>query len=137
VTSDEARAIVYDEFQSQWDLAAVPMEFEGEPFKERAPGLPWARLAFRDYGGGQRTLGPEDGRLYVRVGAAFVNIFVPATSGMKDGATLAHTARAILEGRRFGDLVFNDGTTTQTPLSKGEKTRQFNVEVRCTYDERK
>jgi len=137
VTPDEARAAVYVEFTSQWAGRTV-LHRDGEAgFSEPGPGTPWARLSFRNYGGGQLSLGPSGGRKYRRIGAAFVQVFTPAAQGTGVGATLAHEARAILEGRSISGVDFNDGIITETPLDAGEKNRQTNVEVRCTYDETK
>lgn len=137
MTPDEARAATYTQFLSGWGTTTT-VRLEGrEEAGEPGPGIPWVRVAFRHYGGGQQTLGPAGGRKYQRVGAALVQVFTPITSGPGLGATLAHAARAILESRRFGDLVFNDGQITEIPLRGGEKNHQTNVEVRCTYDEEK
>jgi hypothetical protein len=138
VTPDEARRAIYDEFLDQWDQGVAALELEGEPFKEPGPGASWARLSFRQLGGGQLTLGPTGSRKYRRRAGAFVQVFVPATQGgMRLGASLAHDARAILEGRRVSGVEFDDGQVSEIPLRRGEKSRQFNVEVRCTYDETK
>lgn len=134
MTPDAARKAVYDEFLSSWG-ATTPVTLEGELESEPGPGRPWARLSFRNLDGGQVTLGPSGGRVYRRVAAAFVQVFTPAARGMQAGATLAQQARAIFEGKRIGEVEFNDGTVTEIPLAGGEKSLQTNVEVRCSYDE--
>ena len=137
MTPDEARAAAYTQFLTEWGTTSA-VRLEGrEEAGEPAPGTTWVRLSFRNYGGGQQTLGPVGGRKYRRVGAALIQVFTPITAGPGLGATLAHAARAIFESRRFGDLVFNNGTITEIPLQRGEKNHQTNVEVRCTYDEEK
>lgn len=137
MTPDEARSVVYIEFAAQW-ADRTPLHRDGEAGFEQPPtGITWARLSFRNYGGGQLTLGPTGGRKYRRLGAAFVQVFAPAVKGIGVGATLAHEARAILEGRSINGVEFNDGIVTESPFAEGEKYRQTNVEVRCTYDETK
>jgi len=138
VTPFEVLDEVYRRFKAEWDAddAAVLLEGDGKP--EPGPGSPWVRVSFRDYGGGQHTLGPEGARIYQRTGAAFVQVFTPSVQGPGLGATLAHRARAIFEGRRLGpELTFLDGRVSEAPLSSGDRSYQTNVEVRCTYDETK
>lgn len=136
MTPDEACAALYAEFLDQW-AARTPLELEGEPFKTPAPGTTWARLSFRGLGGGQHTMGDESARIFRRRAAAVVNVFTPATAGMKTARTLAHAARAILEGRRVEGLDFLSGQVTETPLDKSQRNRQIDVVVECTYDETK
>lgn len=137
MTPDEARSAVYVEFAVQW-ADRTPLHRDGEAgFVEPAPGTAWARLSFRNLAGGQTTMSPLGSRKYTRAAAAFVQVFTPAAAGVGIGATLAHEARAILEGRNVGAVNFTDGTITESPFAEGEKSRQTNVEVRCTYPEDK
>jgi hypothetical protein len=136
VTPDEAREAVYAAFLTQW-ADQTPVALEGRKFDEPEPGVSWVRLAFRNYGGGQHTLGPSAGRIFRRTGAALVQVFTPASKGMGPGATLAQAARAIFEGRTVGAVQFNDGQVREIPLQGEEKSLQTNVEVRGTYDETK
>lgn len=137
MTPDQARAAVYKEFKTQWaDRTVLHREGEAD-FSEPPPGTVWARLSFRNLGGGQLTLGPLGGRKYRRLASAFVQVFSPVSLGLGVGATRAQEARAILEGRTVDGVAFNDGTITEIPLDEGEKNYQTNVEVACTYDEDK
>ena len=143
MTPDQARAAVYDEFLTQWaDETPVILEGQAGPqAAEPEPGVKWVRVAFRNLGGGQLTLGASGGRKYRRDAAALVQVFVPSVAGTGPGATLAHAARAIFEGKAITvgseRVEFNDGRITEVPLSGGERSLQTNVEVRCTYDETK
>jgi hypothetical protein len=142
MTPDQARSAVYKEFALQWADRTV-LHRDGEAgFVEPNPGIAWVRLSFRNLGGGQLTLGPALGRKYRRTASAFVQVFTPPVQGVGVGATLAHDARAILEGVAIlavgtERVEFNDGVVTESPFSEGEKFRQTNVEVRCSYDETK
>lgn len=137
MTPDEARAETYRQFLTAWGTTTT-VRLEGrEEAGEPATGTPWVRVAFRNFGGGQQTLGPAAGRKYLRTGAVLVQVFTPVDRGIGLGATLSHAARAIFEGRRFGDLYFFDGQVREIPLSGGDKNNQINVEVRATYDETK
>jgi hypothetical protein len=137
VTPDEARSAVYVEFTTQW-ADRTPLHRDGEAgFEQPDTGISWARLSFRNFGGGQTTLSPLGSRKYTRVGAAFVQVFTPAAKGIGVGAVLVQAARGILEGRNVGALNFNDSTITESPFAEGEKYRQMTVEVRCTYPEDK
>lgn len=137
MTPDQARAAIYTEFADQWAARTV-LHREGElGFSEPAQGIPWARLSVRHTGGGQLTLGPLGGRKYRRRGLAIVQIFSPLASGMSVGATRAHEARAILEGRTVDGVCFDDGVIQELPLGEGERSYQTNVEIEFTYDEDK
>jgi hypothetical protein len=137
VTPDGARAAAYTQFLSEWGTTTT-VRLEGrEEAGEPGVGTPWVRVAFRNYGGGQHTLGPTGSRIYRRTGAVFVQVFAPIERGPGYGATLAQAARAIFEGRRFGELDFFDGQIIEIPLRSGERNTQTNVEVRCAYDETK
>ena len=137
MTPDEARSAVYKRFKTQWADRTV-LHREGEAgFSEPPPGTAWVRLSFRNFGGGQRSLGPVGGRKYRRSASVFVQAFTPAVAGVGAGATLAHEARAILEGVDVDGVAFDDGIITELPLGEGEKSYQTNVEVRATYDETK
>lgn len=138
MTPDQAASAIYAEFLAQWGTSTrVVLDGQGDQ-TEPGPGVEWVRVSFRDYAGGQHTLGPIGSRKYRRLGAAWVQTFVPVERGRGRGTTLAHAARAILEGRTLGlELSTYDGVVTQVPLPRGEKSYQTNVEVRVAYDETK
>lgn len=135
-TIDEARAAIYEEFLDQWGTT-TPLALEGRAFSEPPPGVSWARLSMRNLGGGQSTLGDAGARIFRREASVFVQVFTPVNAGMAEGATLAQSARAILEARRIGGVELYDGVVNERPLAPGDKNAQINVEVRCTYDETK
>lgn len=144
MTPDEARASAYAAFLDEWGSTTL-VQLEGRDFSVPPPGTRWVRVSFRNYGGGQHTLGPPagsaeapaGGRIFRRVGAVLVQVFTPSSEGLGIGATLAHAARAIFEGRRVGGVDFYDGQIRESPLGRGERSYQTNVEVRCSYDETK
>lgn len=137
MTLDEARSAAYAEFLSAWgDETPVRLEYREADLREPGPNVAWVRVAFRNYGGGQLTLGPQDGRIYRRQAAVLIQVFTPVVSAGL-GATLAQVARAIFEGRTVGGLQFNDGQVRESPLASSDKSYQTNVEVRVTYDETK
>lgn len=142
MTPDEARSAVYSRFLDQWDdRTVVALEGREDDNSEPGPDVRWVRLSVRNLGGGQLTLGPTGGRKYRREASAFVQVFTPSSKGMGPGATLAHEARAILEGTTITvgteRVEFYDGTIREIPLGAGEKSLQVNVEVRFSYDETK
>lgn len=142
MTPDQARSAVYARFLDDWGTTTlVALEGRDSDVAEPGPGVSWVRVTFRNLGGGQLTLGPSGGRKYRRLASALVQVFTPASSGMGPGATLAHQARAIFEGKAIPvgseNVEFNDGAVREVPLERGEKSIQTNVEVSCTYDETK
>lgn len=138
MTPDELRAAAYSRFNANWSDATVQIHYEGNPFTEPAPGTEWIRVAVRNLGGGQSTLGQTGSRKYDRVFAVVMQVFVPIDEGMKQGAMHAQAARAIFEGVRLDDEAWMyDGTISEQALRDGAKSRQINVEVSGVYLETK
>lgn len=129
---------VYQRFRTQWGATTSFVHYEGHPFTEPGPDVEWVRIAVRNTGGGQATLGEEGNRKYDRQVSVFVQVFTPVTGGVARGAILAQAARAIFEGVRLDpEAWFNDGVIEEQPVRDGAKSRQINVEVFGVYLETK
>lgn len=134
-TLAEARTSVYQRWIDNW--TQTPFVFEGEADKALFSGTAdWARLIYRNTGGGQKTLGKATNRKYERFASVLVSIFVPVDTGTTTAATLAQAARAIFEGVSFSGIFFNDGVVREIGEGDG-RWFQTNVEVFSDYEETK
>jgi len=98
-TITDARATLYTEFSTNFTgVPAARITFDNEKF-DPPSDVSWVRFAVRHFGGGQESLGDAGARKFNRTGAAFVQVFVPQDTGVRDADILAQEARTIMEGK--------------------------------------
>ena len=133
-TVAEARNSVYQRWIDNWTL--TPFVFEGEGDEDLFGGsVAWARLSYRNTDGGQKTLGPLNGRKYERFASAVIQLYTPSDEGLTEAGTLAQAARAIFEGVTFDGIYFNNGVVRE--IGDDGRWFQTNVEVFSDYEETK
>ena len=130
-TIDEAREAVYARWIAEWGSRTI-YTFENEKFTEPENEV-WIRVSVRNLVGGQKTLGPKNGRKFERKAAIYVQIFAPKETGMADSGSHAQFALGIYEGESFSDLDCFDGSARELP--EEEKWQPILVEIFFDYAE--
>jgi hypothetical protein len=98
-TITAARESLYTEFYNSFTgVPQARITFDNEKF-DPPEDVSWVRFAVRHFGGGQESLGDVGARKFNRTGAAFVQVFIPQDTGIRDADTLAQEARTVLEGK--------------------------------------
>lgn len=129
-TLNEARASVYDRWNTQWGVT-TPFTFDNEHFS--TPDAPWARLTVRNTESLQETLGAPGNRHFRRSASVFVQLFDLVDVGLANLDSLAQTARGIFEGVSFSGLDFTNVVIRESGVDG--KWFQFVVEAFFDYDE--
>lgn len=125
---------ITDRWSSQWGNT-TPTAHENTPFSPSGDS-PWVRLAVRDGGATQVSLGPQSRDRHS--GIVYVQVFVPARQGEERGRWLASKAAAVF---RKVDVVATQGVATfRVPyvysVDVGEEDWwQLNVVCPYTFDE--
>lgn len=132
-TMNQAREAIYSAFTTAWG-STTSIALDNEAFTP-AEGSPYVRLAVRHLGRRQSTLGKPGNRKFESLGAAFVQVFVPINTGVKDADVLAKAAQDIFEGVTLAgvEVSFLDVTVRET----GPSGKWFGVTVQAdfNYDE--
>jgi len=136
MTTDQARTIIYQEFEDKWNPSAptVPFCFPNEEF-DASDLKEWVRVSVRHALGGQWTLGQSGGRVFRRRGAVYIEVYSPVDRGLLRLDELMSAARDIYEGKNISQVCFNDGQCFELPAE--EQWARGDVSVAFWYDETK
>jgi hypothetical protein len=135
MTLNEAREAIYAQWASEWGTT-TRYGLASEYFNPNAAATSWARVTVRQVGGGQSTLGPENGRKYTRDAVITVQIGTPVTASEADGDTLARAAQLVFESERLdADLWCFDSVVRERGFDG--KWNLYDVETPCQYEETK
>ena len=100
-TLSQAKDAMLTEYVTNTILPDAQVTLENEQF-EPPTDLPWVRASVRHFDTGQYSQGGVGSRKFQRVGALFVQIFIPQdTGGTAPADTIAHEARTLLEGKHL------------------------------------
>lgn len=103
----EAKDAMLTEYVTNTILATTQVTLENEQFTP-PDDTPWVRASVRHFDGGQDSLGGVGSRKFSRIGALFVQIFIPQdTGGTAPADTIAHEARGLLEGKHLTGTTVN------------------------------
>ena len=137
-TQNEARAAIYTLFLTAWEAGSdTPVARDNEKTDLPDGDLPWVRLSVRHFGRGQWTIGKAGTRQFKRVGSAFIQVYVLADDGTKNGDDLSNEAAAVFEGERIAgtSVCFKDVDVTEQ--GRDGKWFVFLVEAEFEYFEEK
>lgn len=132
-TPNEARDAVYERFIARW-AGRSAFTFENESFKP-PDGAPWVRIAVRNIGSAQDSLGPVGKRRFQRKALLFGQVFVPGDTGTKDSDSLVAALQDIFEGTSFEGLDFRAVSSREVGVDDG--WHQTLVEGPFDYEETK
>ena len=134
-TLAEAKDAMLSEYVTNTILASTQVTLENEQFEPPAD-LPWVRASVRHFDGGQDSLGGVGLRKFSRVGALFVQVFVPQdTGGTSAGDTIAHEARTLLEGKHLTGTTVNLLTSNIREIGQVDGFYVMVVETGFIYQE--
>lgn len=103
----QAKAAMLEEYVDNTILLSEQVTLENEQFTP-PDDTPWVRASIRHFDGGQDSLGDVGARKFSRVGALFVQIFIPQdTGGTAPADTIANEARTLLEGKHLTGTTVN------------------------------
>ena len=106
-TIAQAKDAMLTEYVTNTILASSQVTLENEQFEPPADTA-WVRASVRHFDGGQDSLGGVGLRKFSRVGALFVQIFIPQdTGGTAPADTIAQEARTLLEGKHLTGTTIN------------------------------
>lgn len=130
----QVKNTLINEFISEWgsttEYTLDNMTFN--PPQEEA----WVRFRVLNNDSSQHTIGPEDHRRFTRYGRIAYQVFIPLNSGTYNGDNYCETINNIFEGRRFGDIVFYEGTWGQSNV-ENKDYYQFNGSIPYEFDQTK
>lgn len=126
-----ARAAIYDKFIAAWG-ATTPVVRDNEKSDEFDGLTAWVRLSVRHFGRAQNTLGEAPTRQFGRVGAAFVQIYVPINDGTSNADLLSNSAAAVFEGERISgtSVCFKDVNVSE----QGREGNWYTVLVEAEFE---
>lgn len=139
-SNDEFRSEFTTWFYDQWNTATsnAPLAFDNMPEPTGLKSAPlWGRLHIKEQAGGQISLGggQSSGANYRHTGTVYVQIFVPAATGLVDVGAVAKTlAEAIEDTGHLGNVWFRDTQTREVGIEETKAWFQFNVETGFVYD---
>lgn len=111
MTFNEAREILYGQFNTSWPSAlspTIPYSFDNEAFDPE--GLSeYVTLRVRQSGGGQHTLGAIGGRRFRRRGTVLVQLHVAVDRGLQRMDAMAKAVLDILEAKTISQVSLYDG----------------------------
>jgi len=116
-TFEEVRESIYQRWRAGW-TATVDSTFAGEPFDEPRKRN-WARLTVRNQVTPSHTLGPIGSRKFTRIGAIFVNLYVPIDSGEGALDPLMKAANDLFEGVSFEGIRSFASDARETGQERG------------------
>lgn len=133
-TSNEAKEAVYARFVANYTGVDVDtnLALDNEEFDE-PEAAPWVRLTVRGLGRAQNTLGRSGNRRFRSRGLVFVQVYVPANTGVQQSDSLAKEAADLFEGVSFSGLDFRAADIQET--GPDGKWFQTVVEAEFDYDE--
>lgn len=134
-TLPQARERIYERFVAAWGSTSA-FCFDNEKF-DPPTGAEWVRVSVRHRASVQDSLGEPGLRKFERIGAVFVQCFVPLDKGLSAADNLATAARNVFEGRTFNPeaIHFFDAATRE--LGPDGAWYQVNVEASFIYHETK
>lgn len=131
----QAKVAMIEEYVNNTILPAAQVTLENEQF-EPPSDLEWVRVSVRHFDGGQESLGDVGLRKFSRVGALFVQIFIPQdTGGTAPADTIAHEARALLEGKKLTGTTVNLLTSQIREIGQVDGNYMMVVETGFEYTE--
>lgn len=131
-TQSEARESIYGAFRTGW-ADETPYYFDNEVVDLQQDD--WVRLVVRHNIGDQETLGPVNGRKFLRGGSVIVQVFVPLDDAMSRGDELSSLVRSIFEGKTIDGIRFHGVVIRE--VGPDSKWFQINVEAPFRYNETK
>ena len=129
-----ANEAFYQFFADVWTPTGFPFAFENEKFDE-TPNQPWARAVVRHNAASQDTLGRRLNRRFERLGAMFIQIFVPLKEGTARSKQLVQVISNGFEGERITGttICFNDVIPREVPPTAD--WYQVTIEAQFRYSE--
>lgn len=131
----QAKDAMLSEYVTNTILPAAQVTLENEQF-EPPTDLEWVRVSVRHFDGGQDSLGGVGLRKFSRVGALFVQIFIPQdTGGTAPADTIAQEARTLLEGKHLTGTTVNLLTSQIREIGQIDGNYVVTVETGFEYIE--
>lgn len=134
-TLNQAREAIYQLFADAWGTTTA-MSFDNEEFAASS-NLEWVRVAVRHTASSQSSIATEGNRLFERLGAVFVQIFVPFDTGTQRMDELTMLARNVFEGNRIQGTTVRFRDVIARELGRDGKWYNANVEAQFAWEERR
>ena len=134
-TLAQAKTAMLEEYVNNTTLASTQITLENEQFQP-PDDTAWVRASVRHFDGGQDSLGGVGSRKFSRIGALFVQIFIPQdTGGTSPADTIAHEARTLLEGKHLTGTTVNLLTSQVREIGQVDGYFMVVVETGFEYTE--
>lgn len=130
---DDARTELIKTFISNWSTTDIA--HDNESYDPPSTTTEYVRISIRHLPSAQDTLGPENGRRYLRRGLIIIQVFVQADTNMQRTSVLCQQILDIFEGKHF-TYCWTKNSNIREGLTDG-RWFQTSVEIEFNYEQTK